>query len=177
MITTDQATKIRAVQTGASKRLCDLLAHFPIAEHDETDSPWFEVEVFLLALAAITFPEKMEDLMAVEKDSLTLWADADAEITKRLDLYKRAANGDIMPCGFWSMAPIDGFTADPSLRAFAMFGDFLVCPDSVRDYTGGPWPMLHDRDRAVFARIFKSRVLVEATKYVFAIAEVLREEE
>lgn len=174
MITNEQATKISAIEAGAITRMSGLLSHFPIADHNSVIE--FELEVFLFALASIAFPENREDLMEAERQSITLYAGAGKDIRRRLKLYEAAAAGEIMPCGFWSMAPIDTLLSNPTLRAFAMFGDFLVCADSAKDYGCHPWPRFRHKDLAVFTSVFTTRVLAEATKYVAAIAGVLREE-
>ena len=157
--------------------MCELLSHFPIADHKEYDSPFFETEVFLFALTSIAFPNEAEELLEIVKGPVILYGNEDdTGIRHRLSLYAKAADGDVMPCGFWSIRPINQLLTSPALRAFAMFGDFLACPESPEKYTYYTWPLFKAPDMVVFSRIFTTRVLEEVRNYIAAIAAVVKEE-
>lgn len=177
MITNEQATKIKAIYDGASTRLCNLLSHFPIVGSKDFDNPTFDVSVFLVALASLAFPEQADEIMEIEKGPLILYCDAALPIKHRLTLYDAAASGEIMPCGFWSMTPIDSFLSDPVTRVFALFGDFLVAPKCSAGYCDYPWPMLKPGEMAVFSRVFTTRGIEEIFNYISAIKTVIEEGE
>lgn len=158
--------------------MCNLLSHFSIVDHEGYDSPYFETGVFVFALTGIVFRDKLEELKEVIDSPVVLYGgDDDKGIRSRLSLYAKAADGDIMPCGFWSMHPINTLLPSPILRVFAMFGDFLVCPESPAEYTCYEWPLLKSSDMATFSRVFTTRVLEEVGNYIAAIAGVMNEEE
>ena len=54
-------------------RICSILAHFPIAQHEGLDSPYFETEIFLCALLGASFPDS-EDMSQIALNRLELYA-------------------------------------------------------------------------------------------------------
>lgn len=171
MLSQDQATKILAIHDGAQQQITAILSHFPIVKDAE-----FETNVFLFALSGILFDEDIAEI-AGQEFFLFMGDDVFEEsLCRRLKLYGLAAGNEVMLGAFWATCPILPLRMNPVLRAFAMFGDFLVYPECTENYSRCEWPMLDSRKISTFSRAFTSRVLSEVSSYIRAIADVIEEE-
>lgn len=174
MLTNEQKSKIRDICVSANMIINELLRHFNLAgDH------YFETEVFLNALAEIEFPKDLENVMEDITHTISFYAgegdDGEEVMRRRLVLYTRAADRDILPCGFWSANSINSLYGHRVLRMVALYGDFLVYPDCAWGYDNCRWPDLSPQDITIFSKIFSSRIIPEVIHYLKAVSEVLAE--
>ena len=157
----------------ASNRICNILTHFPIVLHEMLDGPYFETEVFLCALLGASLPGEEDEIYSAVMDRLELYRpDADRLITDRMTVYEKVAAKRAIPCMFWSaVPPEEAFVDQRVLRMAALFGDFLVCPESAKDYSNYPWPNFKDEDLEVFTRVFIVRIIPEIFRFL-AVARI-----
>lgn len=91
-------------------------------------------------------------------------------IESRLDLYTKISIGEMPPRGFWLLSePKEGSFSVAKICCMTAFGDVLVSPDCVNDYSACPFPIIDIFELTKFVSIFTGKVWDSYSSYLIGI--------